>query len=46
MKPTVSKANLSFAQGGGGQVVHKNKYTIVIMTNIELSQLDNEPQLK
>lgn len=25
----MSKANLSFAQGGGGQVVHKNKYTIV-----------------
>lgn len=36
MKPTVSKANLSFVQ-----VVQKNQYTIVIMTTIELSQLNN-----
>lgn len=36
MKPTVSKANLSFLQ-----VVQKNQYTIVIMTTIELSQLNN-----
>lgn len=31
MKPTLSKANLIFAQGVGGQVVYKNKYTIVII---------------